>query len=310
MTEPWIHDLGITQDTDQCPCCRFLGSLVPYDNTLARRLHGVKEITIYQDIREYTKKSLTYSSDSLKAILGIFHHLSFSSPPVHHYWGIPMVRYEGNEDSTANFIFGLCWQLHGHNRSRLRRQAFPSWSWCGWENAPQGVIWGDHSHASIPHLMPIISIMSNGSLVELGPFHITLLKGGAQAFPQSSTTQVVPQDFQQTSQHTSLFISGLIATLDFGLQADFEAKESSLFYGRKGRVPRRKSGLGSRLVQTCVDSSKFGEYEMLAARTSTNKKMFFCSVPMPLITVSFALHNCLKRVTYGVEPGPSRELAI
>jgi hypothetical protein len=44
MTEPWIHDVGITQVTSHCPYCRFLGSLVPYDNTLGRRLHDVKEM--------------------------------------------------------------------------------------------------------------------------------------------------------------------------------------------------------------------------------------------------------------------------
>lgn len=40
---------------------------------------------IYSHIQAYTTRQLTYPSDSLKAMLGIFHHLERSQNPVHHY---------------------------------------------------------------------------------------------------------------------------------------------------------------------------------------------------------------------------------
>lgn len=92
---------------------------------------------VCRHIQQYTSRRLTYPSDSLKAMLGIFNHLASSQNPGYHYWGIPILIEKTASSATQGFVAGLCWT--GSAKERVRRPAFPSWSWCGWDHAPDGV---------------------------------------------------------------------------------------------------------------------------------------------------------------------------
>jgi hypothetical protein len=103
----------------------------PIDRHLKSRYANVERV--FHFIEEFSAKSLTYETDSLRAFAGILGHLRISNPPIWHLWGVPM-----QEDSSFTedyFRRGLLWR---HSEAAIttgkvqRRLDFPSWSWAGW----------------------------------------------------------------------------------------------------------------------------------------------------------------------------------
>ncbi|QDS74054.1 hypothetical protein FKW77_009289 [Venturia effusa] len=114
-------------------------------------------------IQAYTKRQLTYPSDSLQAMLGIFNHLAKSQNPEHHYWGIPFLKREHESTAITEFAKGLCWSAW-LDKMGGRRPAFPSWSWCGWDHTWSGVRFGiDEMVADKIFIRDLKIILSNGT---------------------------------------------------------------------------------------------------------------------------------------------------
>jgi hypothetical protein len=92
-------------------------------------------------IEEYTRRDLTYDSDSLNAISSIL--LQYQRKGVELLNGIPLWVHQcrtGLQEAPLHvnyrFAYGLCW-THGsgpHELSPRRRHDFPSWSWAGWSH--------------------------------------------------------------------------------------------------------------------------------------------------------------------------------
>lgn len=76
-------------------------------------------------ISEFSKRHLSFESDSLNALLGVLSDATKErhSFPIRHHWGVP---YRGPSTSMQ---FDIHWK---HHAVAKRRPAFPSWSWCGW----------------------------------------------------------------------------------------------------------------------------------------------------------------------------------
>lgn len=70
-------------------------------------------------IKVYSKRQLSFESDSIRAFSGILKSVEPEFGPT--IWGIP----------SHEFARGLTW-AHTQHRMELRREAFPSWSWVGW----------------------------------------------------------------------------------------------------------------------------------------------------------------------------------
>ncbi|KAI0180532.1 heterokaryon incompatibility protein-domain-containing protein [Hypoxylon sp. FL1284] len=88
--------------------------------------------TIWDHIREYSRRQLSFDSDSLNGILGIFRQHRMSTNPVYHYWGIPFsVSTHGSAEES--FLTNLCWNIFTYDVEVHRREDFPSWSWTGWK---------------------------------------------------------------------------------------------------------------------------------------------------------------------------------
>ncbi|KAI0381975.1 HET-domain-containing protein [Hypomontagnella monticulosa] len=99
-------------------------------------------------ISDYSKRKLTYDSDYLNGILGIFGHLAELEYPLFHLFGVPIfprligkpgssadVRYKSVEKNSAvGLMIGLSWRTVGRRR---REPKFPSWSWAGWIGSVQ-----------------------------------------------------------------------------------------------------------------------------------------------------------------------------
>jgi hypothetical protein len=90
-------------------------------------------------IAEFRKRTLTYQSDSLNALSGIFRAFEKGKSPIYQLVGVPIfypMRLSSYEQTitpkTVNqgFLIGLTWQNRPCECERL--PMFPSWSWAGW----------------------------------------------------------------------------------------------------------------------------------------------------------------------------------
>lgn len=76
-------------------------------------------------VTEYAKRKLSFQSDALKGLQGIFTHL-FSTRNFKQWWGLPLRSRPG-----MAFATWMLWQTDQKDLPQ-RREGFPSWSWCGW----------------------------------------------------------------------------------------------------------------------------------------------------------------------------------
>lgn len=89
---------------------------------------------IFAHINEYTRRHLTYPSDSLNAFRGVLRAYERLCPAAVHVWGVPFLL--GSDGVTIRQPgYGLLWSAN--RRRPLRRvPGMPSWSWAAW-------IWSD-----------------------------------------------------------------------------------------------------------------------------------------------------------------------
>ncbi|KAI1355540.1 heterokaryon incompatibility protein-domain-containing protein [Xylaria sp. FL0043] len=128
-------------------------------------------ITYTRCAEQYSRRLLSFDSDSLNAFGGIIRRLEMAeTSPVYHVWGVPFIHqaYKENKDALhtelprsssslipsfhrvrhlhdpeqgrciESLVIGLSWCHSESAVSPRRRARFPSWSWVGWEGA---VVW-------------------------------------------------------------------------------------------------------------------------------------------------------------------------
>ncbi|KAK3367687.1 heterokaryon incompatibility protein-domain-containing protein, partial [Podospora didyma] len=82
-------------------------------------------------ITEFSKRSLTYGTDSLNAFLGvldIYKKGKATQAPSYHIWGAPLFPILGRH--RQEYYLALEWR---HDSPGVRRPEFPTWAWAGWE---------------------------------------------------------------------------------------------------------------------------------------------------------------------------------
>lgn len=114
----------------------------------ASPVHGGQDLP--QHISSYTERLLTYQSDVLRAMQGLFSY--FATPSIGkadrrlQFWGICVSpeaysfthdSYSVNEKLRLALAQGLCWNRSSdevmlEQLDTKRRNGFPSWSWSGW----------------------------------------------------------------------------------------------------------------------------------------------------------------------------------
>lgn len=109
---------------------------------------------IFAHINEYSRRSLTYPSDLLKAFLGVFRAYERLQPPAMHVWGVPFLL--GSDGNIRQPGYGLLWRCDRHECSLQRIQELPSWTWAGWHG------WSAHGTAHASLLSPFY---------QFGPYH-------------------------------------------------------------------------------------------------------------------------------------------
>lgn len=87
---------------------------------------------LLQQLDEYSRRNISYESDSLNAFLGVLHQwetrLAKTKKPVSHLWGLPI---RGTMTPGSGGTDFYCLWRHTC-RDAVRRPDFPSWSWAGW----------------------------------------------------------------------------------------------------------------------------------------------------------------------------------
>ncbi|RSL53154.1 hypothetical protein CEP54_010570 [Fusarium duplospermum] len=116
-------------------------------------------ITLDDVIEHVGRRQMTYQSDALNVLRGIFRSFSSMPSPIRHFWGIPIDRNtwltkpscwasrwgvdelnrlaEANEPGYFDAVFAdtLLWRLRDASH---RRDGFPSRSWAGWVSPLRG----------------------------------------------------------------------------------------------------------------------------------------------------------------------------
>lgn len=87
-----------------------------------------KPSDIYKCIDSYTRRSLTFQSDALNAILGIL-AVCERKFQVHHLWGMPYMKTSLSSPLDPAMARSLFFRTL---RGSVRCTEFPSWSWAGW----------------------------------------------------------------------------------------------------------------------------------------------------------------------------------
>lgn len=89
-------------------------------------------------IEKFSQRELTWETDSLNAIAGIFHSFETGDGSVHRFWGMPIalnwqIFFSSVEDTLSGFTHVLLWShdTDSTNRTPRRIVGVPSWSWAG-----------------------------------------------------------------------------------------------------------------------------------------------------------------------------------
>jgi hypothetical protein len=114
-------------------------------------------IAIYEHISVFALRELSFPSDILRALTGMFHAYQSLDPPILQIWGIPFEN--RNMNLPESFLYGLGWRHEFPQRSK-RRHGFPSWSWAGWHwhyysgHSSQRVVFpNDESYDRYPYVL-------------------------------------------------------------------------------------------------------------------------------------------------------------
>lgn len=88
-----------------------------------------------QRVFKYTRKKLSFESDSLNAFAGIIRQSREAETPVYQFWGIPFLgptMAVSADEILESFVSSLASSHWSKPAMPHRRAQFPSWSWAGW----------------------------------------------------------------------------------------------------------------------------------------------------------------------------------
>ncbi|PMD38749.1 HET-domain-containing protein [Hyaloscypha variabilis F] len=169
---------------------------------LRRRQPGSEPFDIMSYILDFRERELTFHTDKLKALEGVFHAFERGQHPVYQFMGVPIYppiigSSHDNRDvdrkAEERLAFALSWY---HLRPGERDSHFPSWSWAGWTG-------GDLAEPSL------LNWRRNGGL---GHFKVwietdTTQQDHLKPFPKEDNLQHLSS--LATSTHTFIYVEAI-----------------------------------------------------------------------------------------------------
>lgn len=138
-----------------------LGSIFPAFSPSGR----LSESSLLRQVEQYSRRQLSYSSDSLNAFRGILNYYTTGGlrgpyPTTHLGWGLLATQNSLRQTSCLH----LDWH---HQTPAKRRFEFPSWAWTGWAgplNVGKGILVHRKNvkHFLLPHLTWEVSVQAKG----------------------------------------------------------------------------------------------------------------------------------------------------
>jgi hypothetical protein len=185
-----------------------------------------------QHIKNYTRRCLTYESDVLNALRGVFASFARDTPPVRQFWGIPIsaraywrdyavqsqetTSLDDTHESSLEMAYGLTW-IKVESASAPRRHGFPSWSWAGWT-----------THVTWPNGPAVAQRMAFETSL---PISISIMRqdGGSAVLTKDLTDQIFLNEHDEASIYTyCLRIEAEVLQVRFmNMQADNSGLEPS-----------------------------------------------------------------------------------
>jgi hypothetical protein len=136
-------------------------------------------------LEAYSKRELTYDSDILRAMDGVFGYYAQVEPSVEQYWGLPL-RWLGcklsykeyptaalkHDDVVGAFLCAMLWQPRRRGVQIIKtgfekRNGFPTWSWCGWKVQVTWTGMANTRHLKWGFKAPVFVETTTGGLIEL-----------------------------------------------------------------------------------------------------------------------------------------------
>ncbi|KAK8102246.1 heterokaryon incompatibility protein-domain-containing protein [Apiospora sp. TS-2023a] len=184
---PHLFSIPLLDDTGFAPPLhRYSNALLDAKPILDAQPSPQKAIAFNaytQCAERYSRRTLTYDSDSLNAFGGMIKRFeSLERATLRHLWGMPFFDQRDDispgeiVDYTGFFLAGLSWYhcespkvAPPHPR---RRKRFPSWSWTGWEGA---VTW--------PQVATTYDVRAPDPDVTLASIQLTFEDGTTRSIP-------------------------------------------------------------------------------------------------------------------------------
>ncbi|TXB99882.1 hypothetical protein FocTR4_00013708 [Fusarium oxysporum f. sp. cubense] len=154
-------------------------------------------------LEAYSKRELTYDSDVLRAMEGIFRFYVQLEPSVEQYCGLPL-RWVGcqlsnlneqnvyriarskHDDVVGAFLWAMLWEpawseVHIPKTGFAKRNGFPTWSWSGWK---VGLTSGKSYKAlGSTYILRIATEVFDVPLIECEPYRPTITWEKSDSFP-------------------------------------------------------------------------------------------------------------------------------
>ncbi|EXM19810.1 hypothetical protein FOTG_12253 [Fusarium oxysporum f. sp. vasinfectum 25433] len=141
------------------------------------------------DLEAYSKRELTYDSDVLRAMEGVFGFYAQLEPSVEQCWGLPL-RWVGcelssldeqniyriarskHDDVVGALLWAMLWEpawseIHILKTGFAKRNGFPTWSWSGWKVGVRWKFLENVEHLEKSFTAPLFVETTTGGLVQL-----------------------------------------------------------------------------------------------------------------------------------------------
>jgi hypothetical protein len=106
---------------------------------------------IAEHVTNFTRRNLTFDTDSLFAFEGISDRYSDSKSGIRFIRGLPVLVRRGPQHCRSSFALSLASWIHLESgKENKRRLRFPSWTWAGWKGS---VAWGWPYNTYIPQML-------------------------------------------------------------------------------------------------------------------------------------------------------------
>ncbi|KAH7175045.1 uncharacterized protein B0J16DRAFT_388872 [Fusarium flagelliforme] len=150
----------------------------------------LRSSTFMADLKAFSEREMTYDSDVLRAMDGVFSFYAQLQPPVEQYWGLPL-RWVGcaisafdqedaihstarskHHDVVGAFLWAMLWEPEWRNTEVIetglnKRNGFPTWSWCAWKSEVRWNFLSNMKNLEDSFTVPLFAETTTGGLVEV-----------------------------------------------------------------------------------------------------------------------------------------------